>query len=424
MVSFLLLIIYASLSSLRLNEFIPALSAIPFMKVAAGLLVAAVLLERGRIRLFLDIPQNKLIVAITLIMFLSVPFAFHRSVCFYGVLGFCKGILVYLIFLDLVKSVNNIKTLLWVSFLSTCYIPFTVMKIHFTGGFEGRWAIEGSGAYGDANDLAAILVTAAPLILALLQLNKSFLVKSALAGGLAAYLIGIIFTQSRGGFIGLVAVCVYYLMKSKKKIVTLIACGVIAILLFNFLPGGSFERFKTISFFHQKEGDTGDIRIELWKEGLRMAMDYPIFGVGVNCFGKALGETYHLNIEKLENKWLAPHNSFITILSESGVIAFLCCIGVYYFTFKDLRDIKRRLKDSEIDTYAKKEVSILANAFEISLVGFIVCAFFLGHGLPLFHFAFIIVIKRITERLTFNNQAQIGVAASTFYTKGIKAIVR
>lgn len=408
MVSFLLLIVYIGLSSFRLNEFVPALNAVPFMKVMAGLLVVAVLLERGRIRLFLDIPQNKLIVAITLIMFLSVPFAFHRSVCFYGVLDFCKGILVYLIFLDLVKSSNNLKTILWVSLLSTSYIPFTVVKIHLSGGFGWRWAIAGSGAYGDANDLAAMLVTTAPLILALLQLNKSFWVKSALAGGLAAYLIGIIFTQSRGGFIGLVAVCIYYLMKSKKKIVTLITCGVIAILLFNFLPGGSFERFKTISFFHQKEGDTGEIRFELWKEGLRMAIDYPIFGVGVNCFAKALGETYHLNVEKLENKWLAPHNSFIQILSEVGVIAFLCCIGLYYFTFKDLRDIKRLLKNPGIDTYTKREIAVLANAFEISLVGFMVCGFFLGHGLPIFLFAFIIVLKHITERLTYDSPSQVG----------------
>lgn len=409
MVSFLLLIIYIGLSGFRLNEFIPALGAVPFMKIMAGLLVVAVLLERGRIRLFLDIPQNKLIVAITLIMFLSVPFAFQRKWCFYSVLDFCKGILIYLIFLDLVKSVNNLKIILWVSILSTCYIAFTVMKIHFTGGFEGRWAIAESGAYGDPNDMAAMLVTTAPFILALLQLSKSFWVKSALAGGLAAYLIGIIFTQSRGGFIGLVAVCIFYWVRSKRKIVTLIACGIIAILLFNFLPGGSFERFRTISFFHQKEGDSGDIRIEAWKAGLRMAMDHPIFGVGVNCFQKALGETYHLNVKDLELLWVAPHNSFIQILSEVGVIAFLCYLGLYYYTFKDLRNIRRQLKNSQIDTYTKKELSVLANAFEISLVGFAVCGFFLTHAYDLIgQIAYIVVIKRIIERLAYDNPSQVG----------------
>ncbi len=67
-------------------------------------------------------------------------------------------------------------------------------------------------------------------------------------------------------------------------------------------------------------GDPSSGRIELWKQGLKLFMKHPIFGVGRENF------VYYGNIDLPPNGLRFPdlHNGYLSIAVANGVIGFLC----------------------------------------------------------------------------------------------------
>ncbi len=403
MISFWLLVIYIALEYFRPNEFIPALASVPYVKLIAGLLVFVTFLERGRISLFMKVPQNRLLFILILLMFLSIPFSISQGQCLVGCLGFGKIVIIYLIFLNLIQKPRDLKIVMWAIFLSTIYIAFRSVKIYMSEETAIRFGIRGSSFYGDANDLASFLITTIPLIVGLFQLSKSFITKLLLGCSIGAYLLGTLATQSKGGFIGLLVVGLGYIVKSNKKFTAIMICGFIAVMLYTIIPASAFYRFSTISTI--READSASLRIELWKSGLRMVKDHPLFGVGVSCFPRAIGIIYNLPFKGYQKGWYTAHNSFILIMAEVGIFAFLCYILIYYVTFKDLKIIKKQLLNAN-SSERTKELAILMRSFELSLIGFTTCSFFLSHTYRISLYiiiASIIVIKQWTKDSVSNN---------------------
>ncbi len=405
MASFLLLLTYIFCTFFRPADFIPLLTKFPYMKVLAGMLFLTIFLERGKIDFFTGLRQNRLLAIIIVFMFLSVPFAFHRKVCLFGAIDFCKIVLIFIVFLNLVDSLRGLKQVMWTVLFSSIYAMYEIINVYMLERFGARFMVSQSRAW-DPNDLAAFLVTTIPLVIGLIRLSKPLITKLLLTVSLALYLLGIFATQSRGGLIGILAIGTCYTFRANKRIFALFLLGIVAMTMYAILPKAPLERITNISISERKRGDSTDERIELWKSGLRMAKDHPLFGVGVECFPMALGTAY--NLPHNPRKWATAHNSFILILAEVGVPAFLCYLGIYYLNLKDIKIIRRRLDKEYIKPEVKREISILSNAFEISLVGFAVTAFFLSHTYALDMFlimALIIVLRRITERLTYDNQS-------------------
>ncbi|HHT9125416.1 MAG TPA: O-antigen ligase family protein [Candidatus Brocadiia bacterium] len=378
------------------------------MKFTAGLLIFATLFERGKISLFMKVPQNLLLFIIILLMFLSIPFAISQGQSLSGCLGFCKIVIIYLIFLNLVQKPRDLKIVMWVIFLSTIHIVFLSIKFYVSGQTESRFGIERSGFYGDQNDLASFLITTIPLLVGLIQLSKSFVTKIVLGCGIGAYLLGTLATQSKGGLIGLLVVGLGYIIKSNKKLTAIMLCGFMAVMLYTIIPASAFHRFSSITSI--ETADSASLRIELWKSGLKMVKDNPLFGVGVNCFPRAIGTIYNLPFRGYQQGWFTAHNSFILIMAEVGIFAFLCYILLYYVTFKDLKMIKTHLLNAN-SAEETKELFILTKSFELSLIGFTVCSLFLSHTYRIYLYiiiASIIIIKQWAKNSVSPPQVDVG----------------
>lgn len=84
-----------------------------------------------------------------------------------------------------------------------------------------------------------------------------------------------------------------------------------------------FERFSVFTFL---DSDSGIERIKLWKKTLHVFKEHPLFGVGsgnwqYNYLKFGLGD-----IDAVKNQGLTfqrPHNDFLWILSENGIIGFM-----------------------------------------------------------------------------------------------------
>jgi len=158
---------------------------------------------------------------------------------------------------------------------------------------------------------------------------------------LALLVMGIIDTQSRGGFLGLVAVtlvCVYQYKRVTGinifniKIAAVIAlfCGVL------YFAGGEQYSNRISSIFNPENNynyteESG--RLTIWRQGFSLMLDNPFLGVGVDAFESALGRAFRLD----EGQWQTAHNSFLQVGAELGIPGLLAFCFIIVSTLAHLK---------------------------------------------------------------------------------------
>lgn len=95
---------------------------------------------------------------------------------------------------------------------------------------------------------------------------------------------------------------------------------------------------RFVQFSSQGQGDIGsavedDARYEMYIEGLKISAEHPIFGVGVNNFGKY----YHLGCYS--------HSNYMEPLATTGLIGFLLFQSFYFILIMRIRGLLRNRLD-------------------------------------------------------------------------------
>jgi O-antigen ligase len=98
-------------------------------------------------------------------------------------------------------------------------------------------------------------------------------------------------------------------------------------------------------------------RIEAWSVGLELLKWKPVFGIGYGNF--------------TDHNPLTAHNSFVLCFAELGLVGYFLWIGMIVLTYKSLSAV--------IDCMPKRNSHrLMAELLRNSLVGFLVCAWFLS----------------------------------------------
>ena len=174
------------------------------------------------------------------------------------------------------------------------------------------------------------------------KINTFFTFIYVVLGTLCMYLTG-----SRTMLISIPFILMLYLIVYNKKNSLIkpliIVTGSFFLLLFinyiaSFLNLAAFERITGfLSSLSRADLAFSTIKSEerfiLWDVGIKMLLDNPLFGVG---FGG-----YRDNRRSFEIYGGMAHNSYIDILSETGIIGFLFAFSMIYLTYKRLNRIKR-----------------------------------------------------------------------------------
>ena len=155
--------------------------------------------------------------------------------------------------------------------------------------FRGNARLEGLGgeSFGDSNGVAAFGVLFLPL-----AVHKLFTAKKnwqKIFGLDAAILIAgmIVFTNSRGGLVGLVAASLYLLLISRKRIWLGICYFLVLLAIVPLLSDDYIARLSTIQSSNPEQEYSAGSRQVLWHAGWLMFKDNPIFGVGLLHFAPA-----------------------------------------------------------------------------------------------------------------------------------------
>jgi O-antigen ligase len=150
----------------------------------------------------------------------------------------------------------------------------------------------------------------------------------------ATFILANVASFSRGGFIGLVAVGCFLLFKSKRKIAGVFLIGLFVFVISLYAPSNYWDEIESIKTENTQEG-TGKERIDSWKAGWRMFLDYPIIGVGPRNYGIWLPE-YWSGDRSPENMWgRVAHSLYFTLISEMGIIGTLLFISILFKNYQD-----------------------------------------------------------------------------------------
>lgn len=201
----------------RYTEWAPGMSHISFAKVLLPICGVLVLgrTDLRRRMVALRSPQAKALAAFIGVIVLSIPTSYWPGESLAGLIDFLMtAVPAVLLFAVAGSSLNELVWLVQ-SFVAALITLAVALKGGFaTVDFDGRISI--STTY-DANDLALVAVVGLPLAFALLR-EKSRLSKAIGGAGVAASILTVVISGSRGGFLALAAVILLGLFRYRYVI--------------------------------------------------------------------------------------------------------------------------------------------------------------------------------------------------------------
>jgi len=193
---------------------------------------------------------------------------------------------------------------------------------------------------GDPNALAGFLVALLPFSLELAASSRRNLVKIFLALCALMTLVMLLFTGARIALIAIFGMILLYFIRSKHKIRVIVSFAVLALCIWSFLPDQYKARYLTVKQYAEGEqlDDSNKARLAVWDAGWRMLEDHPVLGVGAGQFAIAYGTLY---LKAQGKAWFQPHNLFLQVACELGVVGLL---AFSYFLFQIAKGIKQVLE--------------------------------------------------------------------------------
>jgi probable O-glycosylation ligase (exosortase A-associated) len=394
----------------RVTDPFPFLHPLRLAMVTGALAVIPWILAPGSFedKIPIKIPQVRHVVLLMILAIVSIPISIWPGGSFKAVTGdLWKLVLFFLLVCYWCRSMRDARRLIWMCCIGvSSLVLFSLLTGH--GGaaaarFGGRFAA-GSGTY-DPNDLALVLAMHIPLLVFLL--GTSGPVARLLAGVMAIIcLYGIVLTQSRGGFLALVAVSVLLMWRTRLSPALKFLIVLAVFLVFATMAGSEFwDRMATIWSPKSEHDRTAGGRTELWITGLKIIATHPwgsgyglcAIAEGVASGGKAF-------------RWNTAHNSFLQVGIELGVAGLIVFVCLLLRTYKDLR----RVQALQFSSPQHRQEKDLASMLEVSLIGFLVGGFFLSQAYSMFLY-FVVGLSFALSRMAISEQTSSSTIRQTQY---------
>jgi len=339
---------------LRFQDHYPQLNAIkPFTLLLLGMLLSCIINKDKLSQL--KWKQDKLILAMLLVSMVGLLIMEPASLISESYMFLCS-ISIYYFASRILQTPMQFITLFFAMGVSVAYlgylaiadiarIPDTTLYIEHA---SNRW--QGLGYYANSNEFGQLMITTVPFLLACILIRKSTLLSLCSIG-----LMGIMFwvmlkCESRTviSTVGLMFVGTIMLRGNGNIIKKAIVGGTMTIIMLTvlmFMPGPIQDRMGSVLDAGNDESFQG--RTRSWDHGFAMLSWYPITGVGKGQW--------------LEYHGLMPHNSYVQVMAEMGIIGiwlYLWTIWRCLLQFKPLFHYPKALSQGPPDS----DVSYFDNA--------------------------------------------------------------
>jgi putative inorganic carbon (HCO3(-)) transporter len=223
---------------------------------------------------------------------------------------------------------------------------------------------------GDPNDLALVLLFPLSFSVALALPGNGTLNRLLGMMGIAAIIPAIVFTESRGGLLGVLAVLSAFGFRHvKSKATVVILAAIVAFALYTAM--GISSRISG-GDLQQGLDESAQERLSAWMAAINMALANPLTGVGIGNFAPS----FFSYVEDFPGRDMTAHSTWFGVLGETawpGLIVFVVMVAT---CFRSAVQSYRRLSGS----LAPQVLTRVAFALIAALAGFCVAGSFLTQG--------------------------------------------
>jgi putative inorganic carbon (HCO3(-)) transporter len=302
-----------------------------------------------------------------------------------------KVLLMTLVTTAIVDSFARLRTLVIVT--AACFSFYVVKALPFIIMTGGAFRLYGppKSMVEDNNDLGLALNMTLPLVFFLAQSESNPKVKRLFWFLFGSLILGIFSTYSRGAIVGLVAVMGVIFMKVKQRYI-LVPVMLLAIVVAVIFAPEKWQERMNLTNKDTALDQSAWSRINAWTFSWNLAKDYPITGGGFETFTRDLFDRYAPNTKDVHG----PHSVYFGLMAEHGFVGLALYLSLVLSCFASARKVAKVAR-----YYGDEVAATYATMFQLSLVGFLVCGFFLGRAYFDYYFAvvcFIVVLKDVCFR--------------------------
>ncbi|MEJ2687108.1 MAG: putative O-glycosylation ligase, exosortase A system-associated, partial [Gammaproteobacteria bacterium] len=327
----------------------------PFAMIIAVTTLAAMVASKERLR----IPWTKEVVLLTVLiawMMFTTIFAIHMDLAIEELIKILKIELMTYVAMMLISDRRRLHQFVWVIVVSLGFygIKGGIFTITTGGGFH----VQGpTGTFiGGNNELGLALIMTLPLMryLYLQTLDKKIRLGLTVSMGLTV--IAILGTQSRGALLGITAMALFLVWKSRKRLPLLLAMMILVPTALSVMPQSWYNRMATIKTYKHDQSAEG--RIGSWIYTIQQTEKHPIVGGGFRMYAGRL----------------VAHSIYFQMLGDHGIVGLVLFLLLGLAVWRAGSKVLRQTRDRE-DLHWIRD---LAAMLQVSLVGYAVSGAFLS----------------------------------------------
>ncbi len=362
--AFVFLVAFGVVMTTALPQWIPAFDPLrPALVTSLGAMGLMLLARVGqRQPVLVDGLRGWMLVALTVLSLASSSWALNPQGARDIAIDCAKYTGIYIAIVNLVRTPRRLTVLAGSLVLASIVASVGVIDNYRTGldlveGFRAHWL----GVYADPNRMAMSIGIVVPISVAFfLRRELHGLVRWASLAAGALAVVAIVYSHSRGGFVGLSAAMLLWTAR-ERRLSRWVVTGVAALALLVLAPASFWNRESTIGTFQQDESALG--RVHAWTVAAGIGAEKPLLGVGAGSFRAA----WPIYAPPDAPVAFEAHDIFLQVLAELG------WTGFFLFVLFVGRVIEGAWKAG-----ADPDTGWLARALLASTVGYLVCGLFAG----------------------------------------------
>ena len=253
----------------------------------------------------------------------------------------------------------------------------TNYRVDPEGEYYQRFAATGF----DPNELGSILALGIPIAWYLQATTTSRFVRWMARGYLPLAVAAIGLTASRGAMVGtIIALTIVPLTLTRLRwgvrIMAIFVVLGMAVFAVRFIPRGAWDRLSTT----REEVSSGTLnhREVIWRAGLQVYPERPVHGFGPAGF--------QIAVIPVLGEGAAPHNAFLAVLVEEGIIGFLLYMSLFVILFRAILRLPTLERRYALVLFFTLVVSLLPLGWQTAKPAWLIIAFLIG---SIDHFAYV-----------------------------------
>jgi len=298
-----------------------------------------------------------------------------------ALVDFAKDGIVAITIVILVERAINLRHVVWTLVLVGIFIGSLSVFQQLTGTFENNYwgfaqapymAITGgtrdyrlAGPLGHPNAFSRFMLALVPIALDRLWSEQKRHLRVLAGWSTAVCILSVLFTFSRGAFLGMVLILAATFIRRPPSPIALLVTIIMGAFLIRYVPADYTDRMSTLLFFLpgsetqiEEEGSfRGRLSVQL--AGWMMFTEHPFFGVGLDNFSSNYPEySRRIGLDRSVILSAAPHNLYIQIASEQGLVGLAWFGLLTWFVFRSLSRAQKDFAAAGMEDYAGMVVAL------------------------------------------------------------------